>query len=96
MDLQRDKHPQYREPDQSTSENRTDPMDRRIRSPSEPKHGYDKCPSGYYTELQSLFRLWRLWCQFMSVFEVSRFDYGDESTLLITYWGERGDVQEDT
>jgi hypothetical protein len=51
INVQRDKHAQYGESDQSTREDRTDPMDGGVGSPSEPEHGDDQGPGRDDTKL---------------------------------------------
>lgn len=81
MDIQRDKHPQYRESDQSTGQHRADPMNRGVRSPPEPEHGDDQSPARDDTELQPFFWLWLLRSEFMRVLQVSGFDDCDEAAI---------------
>lgn len=76
---QADEHAKHREAEKSPSEGRTDPMNRRVRCPSEPEEGDDHGPTGYDTQLESPLWFRRTWVNFGKISLESGLDDGQET-----------------
>jgi len=80
--VQADKHAKYCEAKESAGKNRTDPMYRSVRSPSEPKHGNDHSPSGNDTKFEPLFWFRRCRMNFGGVPLETRLNNGEEAEFI--------------
>lgn len=88
---QTDKHAQYTDTNQTTSQDGTDPVDGRVTRPAKPEHGDDQGNARDDAKLETFFGLWGVGSNFLGVAQESGFDNGEETVriVLISGWVEK-------